>query len=40
MYFRADQEFYADLAKALDSVRSAPRPRLTVGTFLRSLRGV
>jgi MoaA/NifB/PqqE/SkfB family radical SAM enzyme len=40
LYFRADQDFYADLAKALDSVRAAPRPRLTVGTFLRSLRGV
>jgi MoaA/NifB/PqqE/SkfB family radical SAM enzyme len=40
LYFRGDQEFYAELAKALDEARSAPRPRLTVGGFLRSLRGV
>ena len=40
LYFRGDQDFYADLAKALDAVRAGPRPRVTLGGILRSFRGV
>jgi MoaA/NifB/PqqE/SkfB family radical SAM enzyme len=40
LYFRADQAFYEDLGKALDAVRAGPRPRVTLGGILRSLRGV
>ncbi len=40
IYFRADQGFYDDLAKALDGARAEPRPRVTLGGILRSLRGV
>jgi MoaA/NifB/PqqE/SkfB family radical SAM enzyme len=40
MYFRADQEFYADLGAALKSARRAERWKHPVGAVVRRVRGL
>jgi MoaA/NifB/PqqE/SkfB family radical SAM enzyme len=40
MYFRGDEAFYADLARALDRARRVDRWRRPVGDFLRRVRGL
>jgi MoaA/NifB/PqqE/SkfB family radical SAM enzyme len=40
MYFRGDEAFYADLARALDGARRADRWRRPVGNFVRRVRGL
>jgi MoaA/NifB/PqqE/SkfB family radical SAM enzyme len=40
VYFRADQDFYADLARALRSARRAERWRRPVGAVVRRVRGL